>query len=323
MFCTSTGLPVVLPPAKGEVLGSWLMRIAQFYGLSLNALWSRVGAANPSSGCLPHWFALRPGVLDIAPLASALRVQPRQLSTMAPPGCRPHWPTELGTCSACLEDAAVAQQPLAWPLRWTHPLAVACPIHRRWLTPVATRELVRIRSAAELLGLRSQVEPASVDERANIADALWAQRAAFSKSGTRTPWGRAEVLSLMRVLPYVDEALVSASDEDLAELGLPGGWQRSQTKDFRLELGRGGMLRMTLPQGLIHRRWLITAAGHILRRPPGRRRMLRKLPEQTIKALACSWFSARPSGLVQWISPEAAALHEDYQSRSRHRSRHH
>lgn len=99
--------------------------------------------------------------------------------------------------------------------------------------------------------------------------------------------------SLMRVLPYVDDALASASDEELAELGLPGGWQRSQTKDFRLELGRGGMLRITLPQRINHRRWLITAAGHVLRRPPGRRRML--LPERTIKALACSWFSAWPS----------------------------
>lgn len=323
MFCTSTGLPVVLPPAKGEVLGSWLMRIAQFYGLSLNALLSRVGAANPSSGPLPHWFALRPGVLDIAPLARALRVQPRQLSTMAPPGCRPHWPTELGACSACLEDAAVAQQPLVWPLRWMHPLAVACPVHRRWLTPVATRELVRIRSAAELLGLRSPVEPASVDERDNIADALWAQRAAFSKSGTRTPWGRAEVQSLMRVLPYVDDALVSASDEELGELGLLGGWQRSQTKDFRLEFGRGRTLRMTLPQGMIHRRWLLTATGHILRRPPGRRRMLRALPELTIKALACSWLSAWSSGLLLWISPAAADLHEDYETRLRRITRHH
>ena len=89
MFCTSTGLPVVLPPAKDEVLGSWLMRIAQFYGLSLNALLSRVGATNPRSGSLPHWIALRPCILDMAPLASALRVQPRQLSTMAPPRCRP------------------------------------------------------------------------------------------------------------------------------------------------------------------------------------------------------------------------------------------
>lgn len=113
MFCTSTGLPVVLPPAKEEVLGSWLMRIAQFYGLSLNALLSRVGATSSTSGSLPHWFALCPSVLDMAPLASALRVQPRQLSTMAPPRCRPHWPTELGMCSACLEDAAVAQLPLA------------------------------------------------------------------------------------------------------------------------------------------------------------------------------------------------------------------
>ena len=99
---------MVLPPAKDEMLGSWLMRIAQFYGLNLPALLSRVGAMNPRSGSLPHWFALRPSVLDMAPLASALRVQSRRLSAMAPPRCRPHWPAELRMCTACLEDAAAA-----------------------------------------------------------------------------------------------------------------------------------------------------------------------------------------------------------------------
>ena len=299
------------------------MRIAQFYGLSLNALLSRVGATSSTSGSLPHWFALCPSVLDMAPLASALRVQPRQLSTMAPPRCRPHWPTELGMCSACLEDAAVAQLPLAWSLRWMHPLAVTCQAHRRWLTPIATRDLVRVRSTGELLRIHALVEPAEAVDRDNIGDALWAQRAAFSRAGTRTPWGRAGVPALMRVLPVVDSALALASDQELADLGLPSGWQRSQAKDFRVEPERGGMLRITLPQGPIHRRWLMTAAGHVLRRPPGRRRMLRRLPERTVKALACSWFSAWPSGLLQWISPEAAALHEDHLARFSGRSRRH
>lgn len=323
MFCTSTGLPVVLPPAKGEMLGSWLMRIAQFYGLSLTALLSRVGAASPRSGSLPHWIALRPSVLDLSPLASALRVQPRQLSTMAPPRCRPHWPTELGMCSACLEDAAVARQPLAWSLRWMHPLAVTCTVHRRWLKPVVTRDLVRIRSTVDLLTIQTPVEPADADDRDNLGDALWAQRAAFSRTGTRTPWGSAGMPALIRVLPVVANALASVSGQELADLGLPGGWQRSQAKDFRVEPERGGMLRLTLPQGLIHRRWLMSAAGCVLRRPPGRRRMLRTLPDRTVEALACSWFSAWPSGLLQWISPEAAALHEDQQARFRRSSRHH
>ncbi len=316
-------MPVVLPPAKDEVLGSWLMRIAQFYGLSLNALLSRVGATNPRSRSLPHWIALRPCVLDMAPLASALRVQPRQLSTMAPPRCRPHWPTELGMCSACLEDAAAAQQPLTWSLRWMHPLAVTCQVHRRWLTPVATRDLVRIRSTGELLSLRSMVEPTHAVDRDNIGDAHWAQRAAFSRTGTRTPWGQAGVPALMRVLPVVDNALALASDQELADLGLPDGWRRSKAKPFRIEPERGGMLRLNLPQGLIHRKWLMSAAGHVLRRPPSRRRMLRTLPDQTVKALACSWFSAWPSELLQWISPEAAALHEDHLARFRRSSRHH
>jgi len=95
------------------------------------------------------------------------------------------------------------------------------------------------------------------------------------------------------------------------ELGLPCGLQRSQAKDFRVEPERGGPWRMNLPQGLIHQQWLMTATGHVLRRPPGRRRMLHTLPDRTVKALACSWFSAWPSGLLLWLSPEAAAFHGD------------
>lgn len=322
MFCAGSGLPVVLPPAKDEVLGSWLMRIAQFYGLSLTALLSRVGATRPGSGPLPHWFALRPSVLDMAALASALRVQSKRLRAMAPPQCRPHWPAELGMCTACLEDAAAAQQPLAWSLQWMHPLAVACTAHRGWLTPVATRDLVRVRSAGDLLSIRRQAEHEAVD-REDIGDALWAQRAAFSREGTRTPWGIAGLPALMRVLPAVDNALASASEQELADLGLPDDWRRSKSKDFRVEPERGGLLRLNLPQGLIHRRWLMSAAAHLLRRPPSRRRMLRTLPDRTVKALACSWISAWPSGLLQWISPEAAVLHEDHLARCRRGSRRH
>jgi len=315
MFRTGTGLPVVLPPAKGEVLGSWLMRIAQFYGLSINSLLSRVGAKNPRPGPVPHWFSLRPSVLDVAPLANALRVQPSQLSTMAPPRCRPHWPTELGMCRACIEDAAAGQQPVAWSLQWMHPLAVACRVHRCWLTPVATRELSRIRSTCELLSISRLVEPADAVDRHNIGDALWAQRAAFSTTGARTPWGQAEISTLMRVLHVVDNTLASTSGQEMRELGLGSGWQRSKSKDFKLEPERGDLQRLALPQGLIHRQWLMGAAGHILRRPPSRRRVLRTLPDRTVKALSCSWFSAWPTGLMQWISPEAAAHHEDQLAR--------
>ena len=226
-------------------------------------------------------------------------------------------------CTACLEDAAAAQQPLTWSLRWMHPLAVTCQVHKHWLTPVATRDLVRIRSTGEPLGIRSLVELPDAVDHDNIGDAHWAQRAAFSRTGTRTPWGLAGVPALMRVLPVVDNALASASDQELADLGLPDGWRRSQAKPFRIEPERGGMLRLNLPQGLIHRRWLMTAAGHVLRQPPGRRRMLRTLSDRTVKALACSWCSAWPTGLLQWISPEAAALHEDHLARFGGGSRRH
>lgn len=99
--------------------------------------------------------------------------------------------------------------------------------------------------------------------------------------------------------------------------------QPSQVKDFLVEPERGGMLRMSLPQGLIHRPWLMSAAGHVLRQPPGRRRMLRTLPNRTVKSLACSWLSAWPTGLLHWISPEATTLHEDRLARFSRGSRRH
>lgn len=83
------------------------------------------------------------------------------------------------------------------------------------------------------------------------------------------------------------------------------------------------MLRLSLPQGLIHRQWLMGAAGDILRRPPSRRRMLKTLPDKTVKALACSGFSAWAPELMQWISPEAAALHNDRLGRFCSRYRRH
>ena len=95
----------------------------------------------------------------------------------------------------------------------------------------------------------------------------------------------------------------------MAALGLHSGWQRTETKDFQLEPERGWMLRLNLLQGLIHRQWLVGATGHILRRPPSHRRMVRTLPVKAVKALACSWFSAWLPELMQSVSPEAAALH--------------
>ena len=119
----------------------------------------------------------------------------------------------------------------------------------------------------------------------------------------------------MRVLRIADHALASTTDQKMPALGLNSGWQRSKAKDFKLELESGDIQRLALPQGLSPRQRLMGAAGHILRRPPSRRRMLRKLPDMAVNALACSWFSAWPPGLMQWISPEAAALHADQLAR--------
>ena len=41
-----TGLPFVPQPAPDELLGSWLLRVAQLYGQGLTTLLSRLGATS-------------------------------------------------------------------------------------------------------------------------------------------------------------------------------------------------------------------------------------------------------------------------------------
>ena len=53
-----TGLPFVPQPAHDELLGSWLLRTAQLYGLGLATLPSRLGVQPSAADRMPHGFAL-------------------------------------------------------------------------------------------------------------------------------------------------------------------------------------------------------------------------------------------------------------------------
>jgi len=62
------GLPFVPKPAPDELLGSWLLRVAQLYGLGLTTLLSRLGARPVGDARLPHWFAIDGNAINLEAL---------------------------------------------------------------------------------------------------------------------------------------------------------------------------------------------------------------------------------------------------------------
>jgi hypothetical protein len=159
--------------------------------------------------------------------------------------------------------------------------------------------------------LLGPVDPAKAPDRRVLADALWVQRAFFSRTGSATPWGKADAVIVKRVLCLLDRVFASASAQELATLGMPDDRHQWQLRDFRVESERGERSRLTVPQRLLHRQWLMSAAGHLLRRPPDRRFILRTLPGRIVQDLAATWVHPWPDGTLQWISPEAAALRRE------------
>lgn len=81
------GLPFVPRPALNELLGSWLLRMAQLYGLGLATLLSRLGVRPSAVDRTPHWFALSGASINLDALSTATRLPRAQLAAMAPPAC--------------------------------------------------------------------------------------------------------------------------------------------------------------------------------------------------------------------------------------------
>ena len=106
-----TGLPFVPQQLSDELLGSWLLRVAQLYGLGWKTLLSRLDAHQASVAHLPHWFAIDGSTVSLDAMAAATRQSRVDLKAGAPHRCRPHWPQELGARVTCLTAAAVAGQP--------------------------------------------------------------------------------------------------------------------------------------------------------------------------------------------------------------------
>ena len=78
------GLPFVPQPAPDdELLGSWLMRVAQLYGLGLATLLSGLGARSSTADRTPHWFAISDTSINLDALSTATRLPRAELAAMA------------------------------------------------------------------------------------------------------------------------------------------------------------------------------------------------------------------------------------------------
>lgn len=306
-----TGLPYVPQPAPNELLGSWLLRVAQLYSLGLTTLLSRLGARPPGDPRVSHWFAIDGASVILDALSAASRLSRVDLAAMASPPCLPRWPEELGACASCLVHAADAGQPITWNQNWMNPLATVCSIHGTWLTPVATRTLAGVRHAGDFGGVVQHIAAAQAlldCEPPCAGDALWLQELCNARMDVRLPWGMTRPHDLIRIVDAVAREVISASDSHTSALGPPAVGLASSVKDFVFESAAGQRAAMSLPPRLRQRQRLLARVADVLQRAPEARTFHCSWPPSSTRRLAskstCNW----PSGSLAWICPEADEL---------------
>ena len=302
------GLPHVPPPARDELLGAWLLRVAQPYGLGLPAFVARLAPRRAPDTRVPHWFALQGAHVDVASLASALRVSAAHLLAMAPPGCRPNWPRELGLCTQCLKQSALAGEPLTWKRSWMHPLATVCAVHRLWLTPVATNALRRIRHVGEISRLAAPPEAAHewADEVSAVSadlvkDALWLQQRCQQPATVHAPWGNTSPALFNGIASTVAQLMMSAGAKQMTQRAI--GSDAEPAKSFTLE-GSGRRSHWRLSNQLRERQWLLSHVGQRLRQSASI--CLAPWPAAVVRELANSGAPQWPVEALEWICPQAA-----------------
>ena len=302
------GLPFVPRPALNELLGSWLLRMAQLYGLGLATLLSRLGVRPSTADRTPHWFALSGASINLDALSTATRLPRAQLAAMAPPACRPRWPEELGACERCLANAAEAGQPITWSRGWMNPLVTVCSVHGVWLTPVATRALAGIRHAGDIGGVIQQLAVARQldDESVCASDSLWLQAPSTAPIAAFLPWGRIRPASLIRIVDTVAREVIAASDSGTGPLGLTADQLQRSVKNFAIALGSVERVGVSLPTHLRQRQWVLAMTAHVLRWPSEERASFSSWSAASIMRLASmgSW----TDGALAWICPPAAEL---------------
>jgi hypothetical protein len=303
------GLPFVLTPAPEELLGSWLLRMAELYGVGLAPLLSRLAVRPSTTKPMPHWFALRSDSVSLDALSAATRLAPSGLAAMAPIACAPRWPQELGACARCLARAADADQPVTWSRNWMSPLAIVCGTHGDWLTPVATGTLIRVRHASDLAGVADSVAatPALLDDgHPRTLDALWLQELCAEQGIVQMPCGKAGPHDLIRIVAAVAREVISASNPHDCDAKPTAGHRKFVHKDYAFETAGGQRTHMTLPTQLRDRQWVLGKVAHVLRTAADVRRPNYSWSSASVQRLAS--MQAWPDGVLDWVCAKAAEL---------------
>ena len=324
-----SSLPFVPAPVPDELLGSWLLRVAEFYGLAMPTFLARIAAWQGPSARVPSWFTLQAESLCLERVTTALQVAPTKLAAMAPLKCRPHPPVELGFCWDCLERAVSSGQSFAWNRRWMHPLSTVCELHKTWLIPIEAAALRRVHRASDLEVLvRGQLRRRQHEPNATLApidDAAWLQRLCLCRRDMAVPWGTASPIDLCRVINRLSREIHLPGEARQEFFKMPLERCNGQLKDYTVQ---DRMLMRTayeLPPTLQARQWVAGVVGHVLRHPASKRCMPACWPTDVVNSLATSTFAQWPLGSLAWISTEAMdvarrAEAEGFQGRGRNAS---
>lgn len=299
------GLPIVAPPQAGELLGSWLLRVAQEYGLTWTGLLVRVSAATPTLRGSPCWFDLQPRHVDLARLSVAVRRRIDEITAMMGPHCVPRWPTELGFCRHCLDETTASTTVGPWLRAWMHPMALACAKHRVWLEPVRTGRLRKAKILSELVQPPDKVPRWSALERqrqaALIDGALWLQALLVGPPDRPLPWGLADRPEFERILRTLTHILMAPAATKLIRRQL---YRRLRSipergplwigRRFRVTVDDAKVVSLSAPDGLLARQVVFGLLGHYLQlAPTSGRSDLRELALLIARELP-------PSQVAQW-----------------------
>lgn len=308
------GLPVVPHPAAGELLGSWLLRVAQVYGLDLRGLLAGLDAASPSTRISPPWYGLHLGHLRAEQLAIAMHRSIESIAAMAPPKCERRWPSEVGFCGQCLDEASTAGSQCLWLRHWMHPLALVCEKHRLWLDPVPIRRLRELRNVGELAQLprkaanRSRLEHQR--ESALIDGASWLSLRVIQPNQYQPPWGKTDAAQFAKILRSLIQVLMSPAAADAVRhqsgrwpRDLPERRERWACETFRVDDGITSVISLSAPDHLRHRQFVFGLLGHYLRFAPTERSSLKELTTLIAREIPVWQLARWPPEAAKWVSP--------------------